>query len=78
MLDFNHSFYQFPQVSSRLEIQLIPTKLYRDLHNYISENGITPSIYNVESISFLIDDFEIQNEFDDWQEASFQLFFDIV
>jgi hypothetical protein len=73
MLDFNHLLDQFPQVSNRGVIQLIPTKLYIDWYNYISDNGITHSINNAESISFLIDDFETQKEFDDWLEGNYQL-----
>lgn len=77
MIDFQNLLDQFPQVSNRGVIHLIPTKLYIDWYNYISDDGITRSINKVESISFLIDDFETQKEFDDWLEANYQLLFEI-
>jgi hypothetical protein len=77
MIDFNHLLDQFPQVSNRGVIQLIPTKLYIDWYNYISEDGNTHSINNIEPISFLIADFDTRQEFDDWLEGNYQLLFEI-
>ena len=68
---------QYPQVSNRGVIQLVPTKLYVDWFNYVTNNGINYSIDNLENISFLIEDFETKHEFDDWLECNYQLLFEI-
>jgi hypothetical protein len=41
MIDFNHLLGQFPQVSNRGAIQLVPTKLFVDWFNYVNIDGIT-------------------------------------
>ena len=76
-MDFNHSLDQFPQVSNRGVIQLVPTKLYVDWFNYVNNNGVKYSIDNLEPISFLIEDFETRMEFDYWLEGNYQLLFEI-
>ena len=68
---------QYPQVSNRGVIQLVPTKLFVDWFNYVTNNGINYSIDKLEPISFLIDDFDTRIEFNDWLESNFKLLFDI-
>ena len=68
---------QFPQVSNRGVIQLIPTKLYVDWFNYVNNYGINYSINDLEPISFLIKDFETKNEFENWLETNYQVLFEI-
>ena len=77
MIDFNHLLDQFPQVSNRGVIQLIPTKLYVDWFNYVNIDGVNYSNNDLEPISFLIEDFETRKEFDDWLECNYQLLFEI-
>ena len=68
---------QYPQVSNRGVIQLIPTKLYVDWFNYVNNYGINYSINDLEPISFLIEDFETKNEFENWLETNYQVLFEI-
>ena len=68
---------QYPQLSNRGVIQLVPTKLYVDWFNYVTNNGINYSIDKLESISFLINDFDTRMEFNDWLESNFKLLFNI-
>ena len=77
MIDFNHLLDQFPQVSNRGVIQLIPTKLYVDWFNYVNIDGVNYSNNDLEPISFLIEDFETRKEFDYWLEGNYQLLFEI-
>ena len=77
MIDFNHLLDQFPQVSNRGMVQLVPTKLFIDWYNYVSPCGIKYSIDNIEPISFLIEDFETREEFNDWLQCNYQLLFEI-
>ena len=64
---------QFPQVSNRGVIQLVPTKLYLDWFNYVNNY----SINDLEPISFLIEDFETKNEFENWLKTNYQVLFEI-
>ena len=68
---------KYPQVSNRGVIQLVPTKLYVDWFNYVTNDGVKYSIDNFEPISFLIEDFETRKEFDYWLEGNYQLLFEI-
>ena len=77
MIDTHLENDQFPQVSNRGIVQLIPKKLYLDWFNYVTNDGIYYSIDNLESISFLINDFDTRMEFNDWLESNFQLLFEI-
>ena len=77
MTEINLELDQFPQVSNRGVIQLLPTKLYADWFNYVYNDGVNYSHHNLESISFLIDDFDTRMEFNDWLESNFQLLFEI-
>ena len=76
MIDFNHLLEQFPQVNNRGVIQLIPTNLYVDWLNSVSIKDFTFSVSNIEPISFLIEDFDTQKEFDDWLACNYQLLFE--
>ena len=67
----------YPQVSNRGVIQLIPTKLYVDWFNYVNNYGISYSINDLEPISFLIEDFETKNEFENWLKTNYQVLFEI-
>lgn len=77
MIDKNIELDQFPQISNRGAIQLLPTKLFVEWLNYVTNDGINYSINNLEPISFLIEDFETREEFDDWLECNYQLLFEI-
>jgi hypothetical protein len=68
---------QYPQVGNRGVIQLVPTKLYVDWFNYVTNDGVNYTINNLESISFLINDFDTRMEFDCWLERNYQLLFQI-
>jgi hypothetical protein len=77
MIDYNNLLDQFPQVSNRGVIQLLPTKLYADWFNYVCNDGVNYSHHNLEPISFLISDFETREEFNDWLEGNYELLFEI-
>ena len=77
MIDRNLELDQYPQLSNRGVIQLVPTQLYEDWFNYTRNDGINYPIDNIESISFLIHDFDTRMEFNDWLESKFQLLFEI-
>jgi hypothetical protein len=77
MIDTHLENDQFPQVSNRGIVQLIPKKLYLDWFNYVTNDGIYYSIDNLETISFLIDDFDTRMEFENWLEYNYQLLFEI-
>jgi hypothetical protein len=77
MTEINLELDQYPQVSNRGVIQLVPTKLYVDWFNYVTNDGVNYTINNLESISFLIKDFETREEFDCWLERNYQLLFEI-
>ena len=77
MIDYDNLLDQFPQVSNRGVIKLVPTKLFVDWFNYITNDGINYSIDSLESISFLIHDFDTRMEFNIWLESNYQLLFDI-
>lgn len=77
MIDINLKLDQYPQVSNRGVIQIVPTKFYVDWFNYVTKDGITYFINDIEPISFLIEDFETRKEFDYWLEGNYQLLFEI-
>ena len=77
MIDTNIELDQYPLVSNRGAIQLVPTKLFVDWFNYVNIDGITYLINEIEPISFLIDDFDTRREFENWWENNYQLLFEI-
>lgn len=77
MLNKNIELDKFPQLSNRGIIQVVPNKLFVDCFNYVTNDVINYSIDNLESISFLFDDFDIRKEFVDWLECNFQILFEI-
>ena len=77
MIDFNHLLDQFPQLSNRGIIQLVPKQLFADWFNYVTNDGVKYSLDNLEPISFLIEDFETRKKFDYWLEGNYQLLFEI-
>ena len=77
MTEINLGLDQYPQVSNRGVIQLVPTKLYVDWFNYVTNDGVNYFIDNLEPISFLIEDFETRKEFDYWLENNYKLLFEI-
>lgn len=77
MIDFQDLNGHYPQLSNRGVIQLIPTKLFVDWFNYVTNNGNYYSIHKLESISFLIQDFETPEEFIDWLQCNYQVMFKI-
>jgi hypothetical protein len=77
MIDYNNLLDQFPQVSNRGVIQLVPKKFFVNWFNYVCNDGVNYSHHNLESISFLIKDFETRDEFDCWLERNYQLLFEI-
>jgi hypothetical protein len=77
MIEPQYELDMYPMVQNRSIVQLIPTKLFADWYNYVSPFGIKYSIDNIEPISFLINDFETREEFNDWLESNFKLLFDI-
>ena len=68
---------QYPQVSNRGVIQIVPTQLFADWFSYIRDDGVNYTLNNLESISFLINDFDTRMEFNDWLESNFKLLFEI-
>ena len=77
MIEPQYELDQYPQVCNRGVIQLVPTKLYVDWFSYIRDDGVNYTLNNLESISFLINDFDTRMEFNDWLESNFKLLFDI-
>jgi hypothetical protein len=77
MIDYNNLLDQFPQVSNRGVIKLVPTKLYVDWYNYVSPSSSKCSATNIEPILILVDDFDTRKEFDEWLACNFPLLFEI-
>ena len=77
MIDSHNLLDKYPQVSNRGVIQIVPTQLFADWYNYTRNDGVNYSHHNLESISFLIDDFDTRMEFNDWLQSNFKLLFDI-
>jgi hypothetical protein len=77
MIDSNLELDQYPQVSNRGVIQLVPKQLYADWFNYTRNDGVNYTLNNLETISFLTHDFDTRMEFNDWLETNFQLLFEI-
>ncbi len=77
MTDTNIELDQYPQVSNRGVIQIVPTQLFADWFSYIRDDGVNYTLNNLEPISFLIHDFDTRIEFNDWLESNFKLLFDI-
>ena len=77
MIELKYELDMYPMVKNRSIVQLLPTKLYADWFNYVCNDGINYSNDNLESISFLINDFDTRMEFNDWLESNFQLLFEI-
>lgn len=67
----------YPMVGNRDIIQLNPTKLYLDWVNYISDTSENLSLKYIETITFLIPNFENRQDFEDWIEVNYCLIFDI-
>ncbi len=77
MIEQKYELDMYPMVKNRSIVQLVPTQLYADWFNYTRNDGINYSIDKLESISFLINDFDTRMEFNDWLESNFNLLFDI-
>jgi hypothetical protein len=77
MIDRNLELDQFPQLSNRGVIQIVPKQLFADWFNYAYNDGVNYFYHNLEPISFLIEDFETRKEFDYWLEGNYQLLFEI-
>ena len=77
MIELKYELDMYPMVKNRSIVQLLPTKLYADWFNYVCNDGINYSNDNLESISFLINDFETKHEFDNWLKCNYQLLFEI-
>lgn len=77
MINFKYELDFYPQVRNRSIVQITPTKLYIEWLNYISENQSTYTISNLEPISFLIEDFDYQYEFENWLSLNFSIMFEI-
>ena len=77
MIEPQYELDQYPQVSNRGVIQIVPTQLFADWFSYIRDDGVNYTFNNLEPISFLIHDFDTQMEFSDWLQSNFKLLFDI-
>ena len=77
MIEPQYELDQYPQVSNRGVIQIVPTQLFADWFSYIRDDGVNYTLNNLEPISFLIHDFDTRIEFNDWLESNFKLLFDI-
>jgi len=77
MIEPQYELDMYPMVKNRSVVNIYPTKLYADWFNYVCNDGVNYSHHNLESISFLIDDFETREEFNVWLESNFKLLFDI-
>ena len=77
MIKFKYELDSYPQVCNRSIVQITPTKLYIDWLDFIIENQSSHTISNLEPISFLIEDFNDQNEFENWLSLNFSIMFEI-
>lgn len=77
MIEPQYELDLVPMVMNRSVVNIYPTKLYVDWFNYVTNNGINYSIDNIEPISFLIEDFETREEFNDWLQFNYQVLFEI-
>jgi hypothetical protein len=77
MIKLKYELDMYPMVKNRSVVNLFPTKLYLDWLNYIRGSDASLGINDLEPISFLIKDFEINSEFDNWLEINFQMLFEI-
>ena len=77
MSDFPCELDLFPQLGNRSVLILTPTKLFVDWMYYILDDINYNSINNLETVSFLVKDFDTQDEFSDWLKCNYQILFDI-
>lgn len=67
----------YPMIGNRDIILLKPTKLYLDWVNYINDTGKNLSQMDIDTITFLIPNFEKRQDFEDWIEVNYGLIFEI-
>ena len=67
----------YPMVNNRSVVNIYPTKIYLDWLNYIRGSDVILGLNEIEPISYLIKDFDIKSEFENWLENNFHLMFEI-
>ena len=77
MIESQYELDMYPMVKNRSVVNLYPTKLYLEWLNYIRGSDVSLGLNDIEPISFLIEDFETKNQFNEWLESNYNLLFDI-
>ena len=77
MIEPQYELDMYPMVKNRSLVNIYPTKIYLDWLNYIRGSDVSLGLNDIEPISFLIQDFETRNQFDEWIESNYILLFDI-
>lgn len=77
MIEQKYELDMYPMVKNRSVVNIYPTKIYLDWLNYIRGSDVSLGLNDIEPISFLIQDFETRNQFDEWIESNYILLFDI-
>lgn len=77
MIEPQFELDMYPMINNRSLVNIYPTKIYLDWLNYIRGSDVCLGLNDIEPISFLIQDFETRNQFDEWIESNYILLFDI-
>jgi hypothetical protein len=77
MIELKYELDTYPMVMNRSVVNIYPTKIYLDWLNYIRGSDVSLGLHDIDPISFLIQDFETRNQFDEWIESNYILLFDI-
>lgn len=77
MIEPKYELDMYPMVNNRSVVNLYPTKLYLEWLNYIRGSDVCLGLNEIEPISFLINDFDNNSEFEYWLEDNYHLLFEI-
>ena len=77
MIELKYELDMYPMVKNRSVVNLYPTKLYLEWLNYIRGSYVSLGLNDIESISYLVKDFDNNSEFEYWLENNFHLMFEI-
>lgn len=77
MIEPQYELDMYPMVKNRSVVNLYPTKIYLEWLNYIRGSDVSLGLNDPEQISFLIKDFDVNLEFNNWLQTNYQLLFEI-
>ncbi len=77
MIENLYEPYFFPIVMNRSIVNLYHKQIFIDWLKYIREEDFSKTQKHIEPISFLINDFEYQSDYDNWLIKNFSKLFEI-